>query len=284
MTTAASSRRAALAAVALAASLAAAPASAQELLLPRPSHAAKVSATVGITSVTVDYSAPGVKGRKIFGELLPFGKVWRAGANQSTKLTFSTDVQLGGKKVPAGTYSVFVIPAATEWTAILNQDTGASEQSYSQAKDLLRVQVLPQAIAPRERLAWQVVDATDLGATLTLEWDKARISIPFTVDTRALALAELHAIKGDDWKPYNSGARWLLENKLEAGLALQLADKSVALKEDWFNLWTRAELLAAKGDKPGALAAATKSQELGKKAGDDFFWADRVAKAIADWK
>ena len=282
---ASSSRIAALApAVALAlAALAAAPASAQ-LVLPRPSHGAKVSATVGVTEVSVDYSAPGVKGRKVFGELLPFGKVWRAGANQATKISFSTEVTIGGKKVPAGTYSIFMIPTPTAWTVILNKDVAATEQSYKPEGDLLRVQAMPQAIAARERLAYEILDATDSGATLALEWEKVRVAVPFTVDTRALVLASIQAIKGEDWRPYNAGARWLLENKLDPAQALVLADKSIALKEEWQNQWTRAELLAAKGDKAGALAAATKAQELGKKNPDNFFFADRVAKALTDWK
>ena len=285
MTAASSPRFAGLvwaAALALCA-LVAAPASAQ-LVLPRPSHGAKVSATVGVTEVSVDYSAPGVKGRKVFGELLPFGKVWRAGANQATKITFSTDVSLGGKKVPAGSYSIFMIPTPTAWTVILNQDTNASEQTYKTESDLLRVQAMPQAIPARERLAYEILDATDGGATLALEWDKVRVAVPFTVDTQPLVLASIKAIKGEDWRPYNAGARWLLENKLDTAQALVLADKSIALKEEWQNQWTRAELLAAKGDKPGALVAATKAQELGNKNPNGFFFADRVAKALTDWK
>ena len=260
------------------------PSQAEDLKLPRPSHGAKVSATVGITEVAVDYSAPAVKGRAIWGALLPYGKVWRAGANQTTKLTLSTDVQVGGKPVAAGTYAVFVIPSPTAYTFILNKDVGASEQSYQEASDVLRVQVMPQAIPARERLAYEVLDATDDGATLALEWEKVRLAVPVKVGTQALVLAQIKALKGDDFRPYNNAARWLLEHKLEAPLALELVNKSVALKEDWQNQWTRAELLFAKGDKAGAHAAAAKAEELGKKNPDNFFWADRVAKALGEWK
>jgi hypothetical protein len=261
-----------------------APVHAQELKLPRPSHGAKVSATVGITDVTVDYSAPAVKGRAIWGALLPHGKVWRAGANQTTKLTLSTDAVVGGKPVAAGTYGVFVIPSPTAYTFILNKDTGASEQSYKEAGDVLRVQVMPQAIPARERLAYEVLDATDDGATLALEWEKVRLAVPVKVDTQAMVLAQIKALKGDDSRPYNNAARWLFEHKLEAPLSLELVTKSIALKEDWQNQWTRAEILFAKGDKAGAHAAAAKADELGRKTPDNFFWADRVAKALADWK
>jgi hypothetical protein len=259
-------------------------AQAQDLKLPRPSHGAKVSATVGVTEVTVDYSAPAVKGRAIWGALLPHGQVWRAGANQTTKLTLSTDAQVGGKPVAAGTYGVFVIPSPTAYTFILSKDAGASEQSYREASDVLRVQVMPQAVPARERLAYQVLDATDEGATLALEWEKVRLAVPLKVDTQALVLAQIKALKGDDARPYNNAARWLLEHKLEAPLALELVNKSIALKEDWQSQWTRAELLFAKGDKAGARAAAARADELGKKTPDNFFWADRVTKALAEWK
>lgn len=257
---------------------------AQELKLPRPSHGAKVSATVGITEIAVDYSAPAVKGRAIWGALLPHGKVWRAGANQTTKLTLSTDALVGGKPVAAGTYGVFVIPSPTAYTFILSKDAAASEDSYKEASDVLRVQVMPEASPARERLAYQIVDATDDGATLSLEWEKVRLAVPVKVSTQALVLAQIKALKGEEYRPYNNAARWLLEHKLEAPLALELVNKSIALKEDWQNQWTRAEVLFAKGDKAGARAAAAKAEELGKKNPDNFFWADRVAKALADWK
>ena len=257
---------------------------AEDLKLPRPSHGAKVSATVGVTEVSVDYSAPAVKGRAIWGALLPHGKVWRAGANLTTKLTLSTDALVGGKPVAAGTYGVFVIPSPTAWTFILNQDAGASEQSYQEASDVLRLQIMPQAVPARERLSYEVLDATDEGATLALEWEKVRLAVPLKVDTQAMVLAQIKALKGEESRPYNSAARWLFEHKLEAPLALELVGKSIALKEDWQNQWTRAELLFTKGDKAGARAAATKAEELGKKTPDNFFWADRVAKALAEWK
>ena len=268
----------------LAFALCALPAVAQDLKLPRPSHGAKVSATVGITEVSVDYSAPAVKGRAIWGALLPHGKVWRAGANQTTKLTLSTDALVGGKPVAAGTYGVFVIPSPTAYTFILNKDAGASEQSYKDASDVLRVQVMPQAIPARERLSYEILDATDDGATLALEWEKVRLAVPLKVDTQALVLAQIKALKGEDFRPYNNGARWLFEHKLEPALSLELVGRSIALKEDWQNQWTRAEILFAKGDKAGARAAALKAEELGKKTPGDFFYADRVAKALAEWK
>jgi hypothetical protein len=242
-----------------------------------------VTAAVGLTDVTVDYSSPAVKGRKIWGEVVPLGEVWRAGANASTKVTFSTDASIDGKPVPAGTYAFYAIPAADKWTVILSKDTSLwGSDGYKPANDLLRVQVAPQAIPHRERMAFEILDVTDEGATLSLEWEKVRVAVPFKVDTNAAVLRAIRALAGDDWRPYNSGARWLLEHAVELPLANELADKSLKLKEEWQNLW-KAELLAQKGDKAQARKLALKAQELGQKA-QNFFQADRVAKAIADWK
>jgi Protein of unknown function (DUF2911) len=256
---------------------------ADELVLPRPSSSAKLTATAGITSVTVDYSSPAVKGRKVFGELVPFGQVWRTGANASTKLTFSTDVTIDGKTVPAGTYAFYAIPTAAAWTLILSKDlTLWGSDGYKAESDQLRVQATPSAIPHREHLAYEVLDAGDEGATVALEWGTVRVGFAFKVDTAALVLKELRAFKSDDWKAYNSAARYLLANKLEPALAMELTDKSIKLNEAWFNDFTKAELLVAKGDKKAAQALAPKIQELGKK--DPNFDSARVSKAIAEWK
>ena len=148
---------------------------------PAASPAAKVTAQVGTTEVTVEYSSPGVKKRKIWGELVPYGKPWRTGANSSTKVTFSQDVEIGGKSVPAGTYSLLTIPTAKTWTIILNKNTGIGgniDEKYKQEEDVARVTVTPTRIPARERLTFIISDAADDSATIDLEWEKLRVSIP----------------------------------------------------------------------------------------------------------
>jgi hypothetical protein len=159
-----------------------APTQAQELK-PRPSPAAKVSQQIGTTMVTVEYSSPAVKKRKIWGELVPEGKVWRTGANASTKVTFSKDVTVAGKTVPAGTYALLSIPNSKSWTVILNKDTtlGGNVDKYKEAEDVARVTVTPRSISARERLTFIFSDVTDDSATLDLEWDKVRVAIPIKV-------------------------------------------------------------------------------------------------------
>ena len=160
-----------------------APTQAQELKL-RPSPSAKVSQQVGTTMITVEYFSPAVKKRKIWGELVPEGKVWRTGANASSKITFSKDVTIGGKTVPAGSYSLLTIPTAKSWTVMVNKNTGigANVDAYKQEEDVARLTVAPKSIPSRERFTFIFSDVTDDAATLDLEWEKVRVSIPIKVE------------------------------------------------------------------------------------------------------
>jgi hypothetical protein len=163
-------------------------AQAQELK-PRPSPAATVSQQVGSTLITVDYSSPAVKKRKIWGDLVPDGKVWRTGANASTKVTFSKDVTFGGKPVPAGTYNLLTIPTAKSWTVILNKniELAGNVAQYKQDQDVARFTATPKPIGHRERMTFIFSDVTEDAATLDLEWEKVRISIPIKAAAGAKA-------------------------------------------------------------------------------------------------
>jgi hypothetical protein len=262
-----------------------APAGAQELVLPRPSPNAKITQTVGLTDITVEYSAPTVKGRKIWGELVPYEKLWRAGANAATKVTFSRDVKIVGRSLPAGSYALFAIPTKKTWTIVFNKDiaqpgTGAG---YKQELDVLRVTVTPTAIPMHERLGYQILDFTDTKATLTLEWEKLRVAVPIELDTEAQVQANIQAYSGDTWRPYNNAARYMLETKKDYDAGLQLIEKSLQVKEEWLNVWTKAQLLAAKRKYKEAYPLAQKANDLGAKS-PQFFLADEVKKALVDWK
>lgn len=261
-------------------------AQAQQLELPRPSPTAKVSQMVGLTEVAVEYSSPAVKGRKIWGELIPLDKLWRAGANAATKVTFSKDVTVGDKPVPAGSYALFAIPGKDSWTLILNKNPnqGGTGQ-YKQELDQLRITAQPQAIALRERLAYIFSGTTESSTSLDLEWEKLRVSLPIKASTEAQVQANLKSLEDGGWRPYNSAARYLLESKKDYDRALRLVDRSLGMKEDFFNVFTKAQLLAAKGKPSDGCALAQKAKSLGEKEkADDFFMADEVKKALADWK
>jgi hypothetical protein len=256
-----------------------------DLDLPRPSPFAKVVQTVGLTDITVDYSSPGVKGRKIWGAVVPYDQMWRAGANQATKITFSRDVTVAGKPVPAGTYAFFVIPTKSAWTVILNKraDQAGTGRDYKQTDDLLRAQVQPKSAPFRERLAYLVTDFTDDKASLDLEWEKVRLSIPIAVATGAQVSANITAAIDGTWRTYANAARYLLETKKDADTAGKYVDQSLALKEDWFNVWIKAEVLAAKGNFKDARAQGDRAYELGKKS-DGFFLEPEMKKTLAEWK
>jgi len=256
-----------------------------DLDLPRPSPFAKVTQTVGYTDITVDYSSPGLKGRKIWGGLVPYDKMWRAGANTATKITFSRDVTFAGKPVPAGTYAFFVIPTKAAWTVILNKkpDQPGTGVGYNQADDLLRVQVTPKAAPMRERLAYLVTDFTDDKASLELEWEKLRLSIPIGLDTAKQAQAAIDGAVDNVWRTYANAARYMLETKKDYATGLKYIDQSLALKEDWFNTWIKAQLLAAQGHYGDARTLAQKAYDLGSKSQMFFMEAD-VKKALGDWK
>jgi hypothetical protein len=147
----------------------------------------------------------------------------------------------------------------------------------------LRVPATVTAIPARERLAYSILDFTEDAGTLAMEWDTVRVAVRFELNTRATVLAEIRALKSDDWRQYNRAARYLLDAKVEAAYALELVNKSIHLKEEWENDWTKAQLLAASGKTKEALPLAQRAQELGK-ASKNFFYADDVAKAIATWK
>ncbi len=265
--------------------LAAAPAFAQQALqLPAKSPGAKVTQTVGLTDITVEYSSPGVKGRKIWGGVVPYGQVWRAGANAATKITFSKDVVIDNNPVPAGSYAFFVEPTATTWTLILNKEAqqfGAFK--YHKEADFLRLTVKPQAIPNRERLAYLIQNFTEDSASLDLEWEKVRVSLPIKLKTHEQALANIAAATDNVAGPLTSSARYLLDQK-DYTKGLELIDRSLAIKETWLAVWVKAQLLAGTGKFKEAYPLAQKAQELGQKAGDEFFAADDVKKALAEWK
>jgi hypothetical protein len=257
-----------------------------DLDLPRPSPFAKLWQVVGLTEITVDYSGPGVKGRKIWGGLVPFDQMWRAGANSATKVTFSRDVTFAGKPVPAGTYAFFVVPGKSEWTVVLNKkaDQAGTGRDYKIDQDLLRVQLKPKASPFRERLAYLVTDFDDDKASLDLEWEKVKLSIPIGLSTATQAMTNIQTAVDGTWRTYANAARYMLDAKKDLDAGLKYIDQSLALKEDWYNLWIKASLLAAKKNFKEAYALADRAYQLGQKEGPGFFAQDEVKKALAEWK
>lgn len=258
--------------------------SSAQLQLPAPSPKAQVMQTVGLTEITIEYSSPGVKGRTIWGEVVPYDKLWRAGANAATKITFSKDVTIEGKVIAKGSYSLFVIPSQNgEWTIALNSNATVSVDDYAQDKDVIRIKAKPTAIANRERLAYTITDFTDNSAVVSLEWEKARVSFNVQLDTDKQAQENIKSSLGGTWRMYNSAARYMMEKK-DLEKATAYVEQSLTLSNEWYNNWTKAQILSEKKMYKDALTYAQKAKELGDKNPDGFFFKDQVEKALVEWK
>jgi hypothetical protein len=260
-------------------------AAAQALELPQPSPKARVEQRVGIADVALDYSSPGVKGRKIWSEVVPYDKVWRAGANQPTKLTVSRDFSFGGTAVPAGSYSVFMIPGKAAWTVLLNKSLTASQDEHDAKDDVAKLTIKPAALpALRERLRYTFDDTQDDRTTLALEWERVRIAVPIAIDTRTLVTAGIDRAHADVWRTDFSAASYLFDAG-QTDRALELVDKSIAIQPTWRAEWLRAQIQHKKGNKAEAAASAGRAQELG--TGDKTYEANTkptLLKTIAGWK
>ncbi|HJQ97660.1 MAG TPA: DUF2911 domain-containing protein [Candidatus Polarisedimenticolaceae bacterium] len=272
--------------VSFAAALLATGALAQAPEIPAPSPKAKVDQRVGLTDFSVEYSSPGVKGRKIWGGLVPLNEMWRTGANASTKLTASKDFTFGDKAVLAGTYTLLTIPGASSWTVILNKNLGVQgTNGYDPKDDVARVDVPSSAAGPRERMTFLFSDTTDEATRLDLEWENLRVSVPIKVDTKAQVRAGIDKSLADAWRPHFASGRYLYDTGGDLDTALQYLDTSISIKPTWNANWFKAQVLAKKGRQADAIASAQKALDLGK--GDEGFqnnFKADVEKAVADWK
>ncbi|HNP97724.1 MAG TPA: DUF2911 domain-containing protein, partial [Bacteroidia bacterium] len=228
-------------------------------------------------------SSPGVKGRVIWGEVVPYEQLWRTGANAATKITFSKDVKIGETAVPKGSYSIFTIPGKSTWTFILNKNASASTGEYKKEEDLLRMTVTPEAIPSRERLAFIFSDFNDDYAKINMEWEKVRITIPVTTFTSDQAMDNIRNSTEGSWRVFNSAARYMMDTKKDYDAGMKYVEQSLSLGNDWLNNWTKAQLLAAKNNYKEALVWANKAKTLGDKNPDGFFFKTQVEKALADW-
>jgi hypothetical protein len=238
---------------------------------PQASPAASFKQRIGLTDVEVEYSRPGVKGRKIYGDLVPFGEVWRTGANTATKVTFSGDVKFEGTAVPAGSYALFTIPGEAEWTIILSKVTGQwGSYSYAEKDDLLRAKVKPIALKdPVETMSISVEEVRDDSARLAITWEKTRVAMKIETDLVAVLVPKIKAaMAAEGKKPYFPAAMFYYEHDLDLKQAIAWMDE--AIKETPGAVWIvyRKGLIQAKaGDKKGALASGQEALGLAKKAG-----------------
>jgi hypothetical protein len=224
-----------------------------QLELPRVSPKASVTQTVGLTDVTINYSRPSVRGRTIFGDLVPWGEVWRTGANEATTIEFADDVTINGAKLAKGLYSIHTIPGESEWAVIFNSEaTQWGSYSYDAARDALRVAVKPRASDhPHEMLTFVFPSVTADSAELVIAWDRVMVPLTIGVDTNAKVVASANAAL--DWRIPFQAANWASQNRVEGVDAMKWVDQSIAIQETWSNLSLKARMLASAGNRAEAV-------------------------------
>ena len=242
---------------------------AKKIDFPQASPLASIKERVGVTDVSVEYSRPSARERKIFGGLVPYGAVWRTGANAATKMTFSTDVKLGGAAVPAGTYALFTIPGEAEWTVILSKVSDEwGSYTYNQKDDQARVKVKPVAMAePLETMTIGVQDMRAGKANLVIAWEKTKVPVEIDTDVVAKLKPQIEAaMAGSGEKPYFPAAMFYYENDLDMKLAKEWIEAAAKKQPDavWL-IYRKGLILKKAGDKEGALAAAKQALELASK-------------------
>ncbi|KAA2243847.1 DUF2911 domain-containing protein [Chitinophaga agrisoli] len=246
---------------------------AQGLKLPAPSPGATIKQDFALSSVEVNYSRPAVKGRNIMGDLVPYGKVWRTGANGATTITFGEDVKFGGTPVKAGKYGLLTIPAQSEWTVILTKDLNVtSPAAYKPENDVVRVKASAMSDLPFSVESFMISfdQVLPTSMTMMLIWDKTVVPVEITADIDGKVMNQIdEAMKGDK-KPYFAAASYYYENGKDLKKAQEWVD--AAVKENpkaFYMVHLKAKILAKAGDKAGAKAAAQQSIELAKEAKND---------------
>jgi len=256
-----------------------------QIQLPAPSPTAVLKQTAGLTDIEIVYASPAVNGRTVYGDLVPYGEMWRAGANNPTTISFSKEVTIDGKKVAAGTYAIYVTPMqGSGWTVTLNSDPNAQAWGRDAAKDVVSMKGDVKDVAHHERLMYSITDFNDSRATVSLTWEKKQVSFGVTLHTAEQAMANIKRANTNGWRDYFTAARYLVSTGENLDVALENINTSLALNENWFNTWVKAQVLSKQGSHAEAYAHAEKAMELGNKNPDSFWYKADVEAALKNWK
>lgn len=242
---------------------------AQSLKTPSSSTAQTVKQEFGLGTIELSYSRPNTKGRAIFGDLVPYGAIWRTGANAATTLTFSDDVIIGGKTVPAGKYGLLTIPGATSWTIIISKQLDVtSPAAYKPEMDVVRVNASPAQLPfsiESFMIFFEKVQSNNL--ELMIVWDKTAVSLPITQEIDSKVMSQINNLMSNDNRPYYSAAVYYMENNKDLAKASEWLDKAIEQNATAFWIWyQKAKCLSMLGKKVEAKAASVKSMELAKTA------------------
>ena len=259
-----------------------------QIQVPAPSPSAKLVQMVGLTKVTIDYSRPAMRGREIFGDLVPYGKLWRTGANRRNKITFDKDVTIGGSKLKAGSYTFFTIPNANEWEVIFYTEYNANgapaklDESKVVARLKVKVNKLPMNI---ESFTITLDDVSKTTASMAILWENTYVSIPFTVHTDKSVMASIEKnFNGPSSRDFFVAATYYYENGKDIAQAKVWIDKALKMKETpaFWELRQQSLIYYKAGDKKGAIKLAKKSLAASKERGNDDY-VRMNEKSLAEW-
>jgi hypothetical protein len=245
---------------------------AQTLTTPQPSPTQTIKQNFGLSNVELSYSRPGIKGRKIFGDLVPFGKVWRTGANNASTLTFGDAVTIGGTKIPAGKYGLLTIPDKKSWIIIISKQTDVtSPADYKQDQDVVRVEANTMSMdESMETFTMQFANVKPTSCELHMIWDKTVVALPIATDVETKIMAQIDQLMNKDNRPYFNAAMYYMESGKDLNQALAWFDKGVELQPNAFWIYhQRANCLAKLGKKDEAKASAEKSKALATEQKND---------------
>lgn len=242
---------------------------AQTLKVPAPSPAQTIKQAFALSEITIDYSRPSAKGRVVYGDLVPFGKIWRTGANNATKITFGEDVKVEGLDVKAGTYAIYSVPNKDSWEIMLYKDLtlGGDVAEYKKENELLRFVVKPSALNDKvETFAINVTDITSSTANIELVWEKTKVSFKVSADIDSKIMKAIDANVIKDNKPYYQAARYYYDTDKDLIQAGLWADKAMEAnpKAYWIVL-LKAKIQLKAGDKKGAATTAQQVITLAKE-------------------
>jgi hypothetical protein len=257
-------------AVLLTASLSAAQTATGETLmlnLPRASQHALVSQRIGITDITINYHRPLANGRQIWGKVVPYGQVWRAGANENTIITFTDPVTIEGQPLDKGTYGLHMIPGEDKWTVIFSKDSRAwGSFSYKQEDDALRVTVTPQPAEPHDALAYDFDSVKPDSTVVTMRWEKVAVPFKVQVNVNDIVAASIrqqeYGLNQFYWEGWDDAAGYLLANKIHLDEALKDEEQSIQAEERYDNLLNKSKILEAMGRTQDAETFRTKALDL----------------------
>lgn len=248
---------------------------AQSLKTPAPSPSCTVKQAFGLSDISIEYSRPSAKGRVVFGNVVPYGEIWRTGANGSTLLTFGDDVTIEGKAVKAGTYSLYSIPGKESWEVMLNTDLtlGGNVGAYDKTKEVARFTVKAQSLNDMvETFTINVADISANAGEIELTWEKTKVSFRVETEIDAKIMANIEKAVIQDNKPYFQAARYYYENNKDMNLALEWVSKAVdANPGAYWVLMLKANIQYKLNDMKGAKETANKVVEIATADGDNAY-------------